>query len=444
MRLRLADPLRERHRDRLGNDEPVRHVDVRAHPHDVDRHALGNRARLREGGRCQDEDLRQGDLLALPRARRAFVIAHHRFEHERRQRAHAARRGDRVFARDRVALLRHRARAAAAGRVGLEHLADLRLHQQHDVGRELRDAAARDCEGRRARGQARTVGMPRRVGRPQSELAGECERDGTALRAQRRERSDGAAELHDEGVVARGAQRDERLAERREPHRALVAEGERQRVLEVGAAGHHVVAVDRSPLGERADHAREIRFEERERVAHLEHERRVHDVLRGRAPVHVRAGFGAREPDEFLRQRDDGVADIFRPRDDRGAIEFGRARSGRGDRVGRPLRHDAEGRLGARERGLDVQHGLDPAFFREDRAHRERAVQPPEERRFRRQEMPSRSYLAGRCRTYTSAGLRGPRMRGRPRGSRAPPHPRSIAVTDPPRSRPPGRRSRPA
>ena len=155
MRLAAADMRREPHHHRLGHDQPAGQVEVAPHARGVDHHALGDRAGVQQRAVRQHEGLRQREQLGLPRSGGALVVGRHGAEHHRHQRVHGARGGQDVFAGDRVALLRHGGRGAAAGDVGFRQFAHLGLRQQDDVGGELRQAAADQAEEGDRLGEAR-------------------------------------------------------------------------------------------------------------------------------------------------------------------------------------------------------------------------------------------------------------------------------------------------
>ena len=108
-----------------------------------------------------------------------------------------------------------------------------------------------------------------------------------------------------------------------------------------------------------------------DRRAQLEHERGVDDVLAGRAPVHVarRARIGLGDlGGERIDQRDGDIAGgggRFAQRRD--VVAFGARRLG--DRVDGARRNDADLRLGARQRDLEIEHALQARAIVERRAH---------------------------------------------------------------------------
>lgn len=77
--------------------------------------------------------------------------------------------------------------------------------------------------------------------------------------------------------------------DRRQPDRGPVAEGHRQGLLEVRAAGHRRVAMLTRETREDCTQILQVARDDIQRYADLEHVGGVHDVLRGRAPVDVTA-----------------------------------------------------------------------------------------------------------------------------------------------------------
>ncbi len=156
------------------------------------------------------------------------------------------------------------------GACGSNASTDFGLHQQDDVGRELRKRTAGQRDRACGLRERAAIGVPRRVGDAQRELAAERARDLATARTERGQRSDGAAELQDAHALPRFAQPPAMLAERREPQRAGVAEGDRKRVLQVRPSRHRIAAVPSRERGERGDRRVEIGFEQRETVLHLQ------------------------------------------------------------------------------------------------------------------------------------------------------------------------------
>ena len=193
-------------------------------------------------------------------------------------------------------------------------------------------------------------------GSPRSSSRAYSRRTVEALVAERGQRAGRAAELRDQHARLQFAQALGVAVDHREPHRALVAEGDRQRLLQMRAAGHRRVAMlfargprapPTPPPMSRSTIASAARI--------CSTVRGVHDVLRGRAPVHVAPGL-AELCGKLAHQPEDRVADILGLVLQRVAIERdGRARAARSRR--RPLAGSRRVRPCAtaeRDLGLDV------------------------------------------------------------------------------------------
>ena len=74
-----------------------------------------------------------------------------------------------------------------------------------------------------------------------------------------------------------------------EPDRTLVAKGHWQRLLQVRAARHRRIAVAPRKPGQYVAQRPDISLDNVQAIAQLQRNRRVHDVLGCRAPVHVAA-----------------------------------------------------------------------------------------------------------------------------------------------------------
>ena len=192
----------------------------------------------------------------------------------------------------------------------LERLAKLGHHHQHDVEADLAERAGDEREEVDGFGDGVARHMPgdRRIA--ELEFTGIFAPHVEASVAERGERAGGAAELRDQHARLQFAQALGMAVHHGEPDRALVAEGDRQRLLQVGAAGHGGVAILFRESRQRGRNSRHVSLDDGERGADLQHRGGVHDVLRGRAPVHVAAGFA-----ELLRklphQAEDRVADVL-------------------------------------------------------------------------------------------------------------------------------------
>ena len=137
MRLLAPDMRRQRHHHRFGRDHASSDIEIAPHAHRIDGQTLEHRPGVVQRACGQREGLRQRDPLGVPWAGRALVVLHRSVQHDRDQLADVPGAGEDELAGDRVALLRHRAAAAAPFLIRLRDLADLGLHQERDVGRDL-------------------------------------------------------------------------------------------------------------------------------------------------------------------------------------------------------------------------------------------------------------------------------------------------------------------
>ena len=321
MRLFAPDVRRQRHHHRLGRDHASRHVEIAPHARRIDDQALEQRPGVVQRACAQRERLRQRDPLRVPRAGRALVVLHHRVQHDRDQLADVPGAGEDELAGDRVALLRHGAAAAASLLIGLRDLADLGLHQERDVGRDLAERAGEQAKEACDLGEAVAADVPGDGRRAQAELRGEPVHHADAVRAERGERADGPAELHHRYFGPEAGEPLGMALQGGEPQRALEAEGDRQRMLGVGAPGHRRVAVAARQVDQGSLAARQILVDQLERLAQLQHQPGVHDVLSRRAPMHPAAGVARAGLAERFDQRHDGIADQLGAAADRGEIK---------------------------------------------------------------------------------------------------------------------------
>ena len=120
-------------------------------------------------------------------------------------------------------------------------------------------------------------------------------------------------------------------------------------------------------------HRVEIGFDQLEPVADLQNRGGVHDVLRRRAPMQP-APAVAGPLGQLTHQRQDRVADRLGLAPEPVEIERGRVGGDRGgglrDRLGGVGGHDAEPRLGAGQRRLDLGAAREKRHLAERSAHR--------------------------------------------------------------------------
>ena len=152
-----------------------------------------------------------------------------------------------------------------------------------------------------------------------------------------------------------------------DPHRRLVAEGRRQRVLAVGAAGDRHLGAALGEVGRRPERLGDQTEEDAMRLAQHQQIAGLGDVLRRRPPMHPAAMRLADDPAEFPDQRHDRVAGAGEALVDAGAVEEFEMRRPR-DRLGRRLRDDAELGLRLGQCRLDIEPGLPAVFLAIERA----------------------------------------------------------------------------
>ena len=164
VRLHLADLLAERHRDRFGEDEAMCDLEIRSHLRRVGLQAFDDDERVRQRAAGERADFRQRVPFGVPAAQAPLVLLDHRGEHRRHQRRHARGCSQDDRRADGIALVRHRRRAAAAGRRGLERFGDFRLHEQRYIARELSQRADEKTERGRDLRDAIALRVPGEVG----------------------------------------------------------------------------------------------------------------------------------------------------------------------------------------------------------------------------------------------------------------------------------------
>src|SRR5207248_4920826 len=141
----------------------------------------------------------------------------------------------------------------------------------------------------------------------------------------------------------------------------LVAEGRRNGVLTVGAAGYRHVGALLGEIGGSEQRVADQPQEDAVRLAQDEEVAGLGDVLRRGAPMHPAAMRLADDPAQFPDQWHDRVAGAGETLVDTGAVEQVEP-GGAHDRLGRFGRDDAELGLGAGQCRLDIEPGL-PAVF---------------------------------------------------------------------------------
>ena len=145
--------------------------------------------------------------------------------------------------------------------------------------------------------------------------------------------------------------------QRLQPHRAFKAESDRQSMLQMRAAGHHRVPVCVRLPGKRVDDMYQLLADQRQAIADLQHERRIHDVLGGSAPVRPASRL-ARCSAQPLDHANHRIADIARAGGKLGEIQMLDFRR-LADCAGCFGWDNAEARLHPRQRRLNIQQALE-------------------------------------------------------------------------------------
>ena len=161
------------------------------------------------------------------------------------------------------------------------------------------------------------------------------------------------------------------------PDRTFQAKGDGQRLLQVGAAGHHGVAVLLRLSDQGGQDRAQFGFDQVQAIADLQHGRGVHDVLRGGAPMGP-AGCRPRCFRQARDQADDGITDIAGACGKVLGAEVLHPR-GSDNGIGGVGWDDAHAALDTGKRGLHIQHPLEIGGFIEDRAHGVAAVKRAED-----------------------------------------------------------------
>ena len=146
----------------------------------------------------------------------------------------------------------------------------------------------------------------------------------------------------------------------------------RQRLLQPRAARQHSRCVLAHLRGERRGETVDVSVDQRERVAQLQHEAGVDDVLARCTPMNVAFRLGRGGSDVTRQRRDERnrqVAAFARIAPNRGDIETVDAAL-RDDCFSGLVRNDANASFRARERRFELEHARDSSPLREHVEHR--------------------------------------------------------------------------
>ncbi|MNQ89710.1 hypothetical protein D3C85_1050250 [compost metagenome] len=123
--------------------------------------------------------------------------------------------------------------------------------------------------------------------------------------------------------------------------------------------------------GQSNPQSRQVGFDQAQRIAQLQDQSGVHDVLAGRPKVHVALGCGIAQGNLFAQGLDQGNRRIACQGNGLAEglkiVEVGLA--GRLDRCHRCLRDNSDAGLGARQCGLEIEHALHTALVAEHLPH---------------------------------------------------------------------------
>ena len=175
-----------------------------------------------------------------------------------------------------------------------------------------------------------------------------------AAAAERRERAGGAAELADQHPRTQLLEALLVPPERGEDGRHLVAEGDRHGLLQIAAPGHRRIAVSARDAAEGVGDRVDIRFDQGERLADLQHRGAVGHVLGGGAPMAPFTVPVAAERYQLLHHRQHRIADALGVLLQPDKIDFAGVAMADDFLRGR-RRDDAEARLRPRQRRREVE-----------------------------------------------------------------------------------------
>ena len=241
------------------------------------------------------------------------MVLHLRRKDRRREVGGHGGRRQRTGCRNRIALVRHGGGAAAAFARGFERFANVGLHHQRNVARDLAAGAGDDGENRGRFRDAVTVGVPGRIGQGQLEHLGQLFRDLPSLVAEGGERTGRTAELQRQRLAAHALQPQFRAVQRGGIFGELQPERHRQRVLQPGAGDHRGVAVLTRQAGKAGDRAIDVGEQRVDAGAEAEHGAGIDHVLAGRAPMHIARRRGIRLGDIGRQRLDEGDGKIAGP-----------------------------------------------------------------------------------------------------------------------------------
>ena len=337
-------------------------IEVGAHLLREDLHVAHQRLALRQRPAHQGNQLRQGLPLRLPAAQRPLVLLNLAGVEGGHQTRGALGGGQDRRAGHRIALMRHRRRAAAPFRYRLAHLSHFGLHQQGEVVSEFPQGAADASEPGACLQQPIALAVPRGIRQRQTEVLRQRLANRRSLRFQRVQGPRGAAELQHQQTRTHLPQPLLPAQQRVESARQLQTKGHRQRMLHPGPARHHAVAMTVGLPGEGRQQSLKQLLGGIQRPAQLEHQPGVDSILTGGAPVNVARGVWIPRfylGRQLFHQRDRQITRPHSRLAQGGKIDRLVA-AGRDNRPDRRRRHHPAGGLRLGQRRFKIQHALHP------------------------------------------------------------------------------------
>ena len=299
------------------------------------------------------------------------MLLHRGGEHRGHEIGRAHGRGEGDGRTHRIALVRQRGRSAATRRRRLEDLADLRLREQREVARELAERGDEHAEHGGNLAQAVALRVPWNVGGGQIEFPRERGGDLGSMAAERGERAGRTSELQHEVALANVLQTSAVARHAIEHPRELQSQRHGQCLLQPRATGHQRGTVRRYLPAQRRAQARDVRVDEVQCIAQLQHHGGVLHVLARGAPVDIALGGGIRcrhaagerghEWNREIAGAPCGMAHGTQVERSLAAARLDHARCGGRD--------DARGGLRTRQGCLEVEHARNEGMVGEDPAH---------------------------------------------------------------------------
>lgn len=329
----------------MGETEVFAHG-VRVHPEPFDQldGVVG-------GASDQPQQLAQRLPLGVPGTGRPLVLGDHRRVERGGQPRRAPRGGGDHGGRHRVGLVRHGGRPATAP---LRDLGDLRAGEGEYVGRHLAEGPGREGQSTGQVGDGCPQGVPGQHRFREPEFTGVRRHErARILGAERREGGQRPARTAQLGGDAEIVEPVPRVQHERPPPRRLQPEGRRHGVLREGPARHHRVPVRGGEPAQRSRRPLQVRQDQVQRAAGDQHQRRVQDVLAGRAPVDIWPVLLADRRRQIRDQRNHRIAAPSGAQRDRPDVEVRRGDGGHRRR--RRGRGEPESRLSTGQRRLGIE-----------------------------------------------------------------------------------------